>query len=229
MDKDRSAKLSVKEFMQFMRLHGRSLDKISKQHRVVEERVALPQIERTREQLQTAVRLLENALLAYWGKHGVHIDTNERTWPKFFKEADKDGSTRLSFEELWNESQRLRRHNCAENELIKGVSRDDLIALYNVADANQSQEVTAKEWAVCLYRIELEQWPDYDPESLRRVVDTINEAAQRWHRAGGNWYKVFRKVTPMIPGKWVSRSSRPCATGHYLAWPLLRSVLKRWI
>jgi Ca2+-binding EF-hand superfamily protein len=59
---------------------------------------------------------------------------------------------------------------------------------------DQSGELTAKEWGLGLYRIELESWPEYDDDSVRHVVDIISDAAGKWHRARGNWYKLFRMV-----------------------------------
>merc|ERR1712232_1235032 len=44
------------------------------------------------------------------------------------------------------------------------------------------------------YRLEVSTWDDV-PEgegTLERVVARISDAAQLWHRCGGNWYKVFR-------------------------------------
>merc|ERR1712072_558768 len=192
IDDDRSSKVSVKEFMAFMRIHGKAFDRLHNKPRKAEKTI-VPLIERSREQLKAVVRLLEAALTAYWAKRGVHTHTD--SWGKFFGDADRDGSGRLTFDELSKVLiERLRHKTCTEDEIVKGVTRDDLIALWNVADADRSSEVTAKEWALCLYRIEIEEWPDYDAENLRHVVDIINEAAQRWHRAGGNWYKVFKTV-----------------------------------
>jgi Ca2+-binding EF-hand superfamily protein len=152
-------------------------------------------VERSRSELISAVQLLEAALVAYNAKRGIHTAPTEGTWPKFFKDCDKDGSGRVTFQEIEKSiCERLRRYQCATHEVIRGVARDDLIGLWHVADADQSGEVTAKEWQKCLYCIDIEGWPDAEPEHLGRVVDEINAAAQHWHRAGGNWFKVFRFV-----------------------------------
>lgn len=200
IDSDRSGKVSIKEFMSFMRLHGRAMsmhkltDYSMQKRGLKQDKIALPPIERPRDHLRAVVRLLDAALAAYWKKRGVHVDVSGN-WPKFFEDGDNDGSGRLTFNELENLIvTRLRRFQCGEDEVIRGVSRDDLIALWHIVDVDKSSEVTAKEWSICLYRIDIEDWPEVDTEHLTRIVDVINAAAEKWHRAGGNWYKVFRLV-----------------------------------
>jgi Ca2+-binding EF-hand superfamily protein len=200
IDDDLSSRATVKEFMLFMRQHEKSLQKSGiKQAQAVRKKQSLPSIARSREQLVSLAHHLQAALLAYWAKKGVHSDNRSCSWPQFFKDVGKDRSSRIPFDELEKlMTERMRHPTCTDDEVIKGVTRDDLIALYNVAIAGRTRlkEVAVKDWILCLYRIDIEEWPDYDSKNITRVVDIINEAGQRWHQAGGNWYKVFRRVYP---------------------------------
>jgi hypothetical protein len=78
--------------------------------------------------------------------------------------------------------------------IIKGVTRDDLYALWETVDADHSGEVSCEEWHLSLYRLRLEAWPDAKLEDLVSVVEKMSAAADKWHRAGSNWYKVFNLV-----------------------------------
>jgi hypothetical protein len=64
--------------------------------------------------------------------------------------------------------------------------------LWARADADGSGELTCAEWEICLYRIELEFWPDPDETTIAKVVEELDAAADKWHQASGNWFKVFR-------------------------------------
>mmetsp|Transcript_54805 Transcript_54805/g.102773 ORF Transcript_54805/g.102773 Transcript_54805/m.102773 type:complete len:1348 (+) Transcript_54805:158-4201(+) len=208
IDNDQSGMVTTKEFMSFMRSHGKmysmhKLTSYSKDKRGLIEKAAElgPAPERSRDQLRQAARLLSNALAAYWAKRGVHINV-AGNWPLFFEEADKDGSGRLTFVELDQSiRQRLQRRMCEEDEVIRGVTQGDLLALWYVVDLDRSGEVTGKEWQVNLYRLDIEDWPVAEADRLRRIVDEINGAAQKWHQAGGNWYKVFRLIDTDNSGK----------------------------
>jgi len=116
-------------------------------------------------------------------------------WGRLFQEADSDKSGRLTYAEL----EAVLRNRLGKgmqrtaNEVLQGLSCDDLRSLWACVDANHSGEVTAHEWRLCLYRLELETWPD-DEDAVTHVVGEMNAAATKWHRAGGNWYKVFRLI-----------------------------------
>jgi len=154
----------------------------------------IPNIERSPERLVEITRALDAALAIYWAKRGVHVGVSGN-WGKFFEEADDDGSGRLGLQELEEFlSTRLRSRGCPPGDLIKGITKDDLIALWNKVDADGSGLVTVKEWELCLYRMEVETWPDADTKSLTRVADIISKAAGKWHHCGGNWYKIFRLI-----------------------------------
>jgi Ca2+-binding EF-hand superfamily protein len=122
----------------------------------------------------------------------------QHDWGKLFKEADGDGSGRLTFLEL----EALLRDRLslggakakgAQAELVSGVTREDLLALWATVDVDRSGEVTGAEWSRCLYRLELASWPT-DEAAAQKCVAEMNKAAAKWHQAGGNWYKVFRLI-----------------------------------
>jgi len=239
LDTDRSGLVDVREFMVFMRYHGKAfsmhkLTEYSKKMRgLIEEKEELGELpSRTRDELRHTVTLLENALSVYWQNRGVRISSSSQ-WDRFFLEADEDGNLRLNFFEL-EKTLRARLQNPNRRDLndassspgsrpgttsnspvplqapsmvspaalptppkepvIRGVYRDDLHALWDVVDADHSGEVTPGEWHLSLYRLMLEVWPDMPESELAPVVDKICAAAEKWHRAGGNWYKVFNLV-----------------------------------
>jgi len=154
----------------------------------------IPYVERSSERLQEIAQTLDKSLADYWARRGVHTNVSGN-WGKFFEEADDDGSGRLGLAELEEFlSTRLRTRGCPAGDLIKGITKDDLIGLWNKVDADGSGLVTVKEWESCLYRMEVETWPDADAKTLTRVADVISKAAGKWHHCGGNWFKIFRLI-----------------------------------
>ena len=49
------------------------------------------------------------------------------------------------------------------------------------------------EFTSLMYKVRLGTWPNLDSGHVRHVVDTLNHAADKWHRAAGNWYKIFKR------------------------------------
>lgn len=206
IDDDCSGKVDFKEFMHFMRKHAPShtqLTSYSRKQRGLcteekeKEAKVLPtweEVARPLERLQEVANTLDEALAAYWAQRGVHANVSGN-WARFFDEADDDCSGRLEFDELESFlSQSLRTRGTPENELITGITRDDLIALWHKVDDDDSGEVTAKEWETGLYRLEVLAWPDIDDASCTKVVDIISKAVGKWHMCQGNWFKIFRLI-----------------------------------
>ena len=44
---------------------------------------------------------------------------------------------------------------------------------------------------VCLY-LQVQSWPVLGGDDLKKVVALLKAAAERLHRCGGNWFKIFR-------------------------------------
>eukprot|EP00747_Dinoflagellata_sp_TGD_P024971 gnl/TRDRNA2_/TRDRNA2_130923_c0_seq1.p1 gnl/TRDRNA2_/TRDRNA2_130923_c0~~gnl/TRDRNA2_/TRDRNA2_130923_c0_seq1.p1 ORF type:complete len:540 (+),score=77.06 gnl/TRDRNA2_/TRDRNA2_130923_c0_seq1:194-1621(+) len=78
--------------------------------------------------------------------------------------------------------------------VVKGVTRDDMRALFVLVDANGSGAVSAKEFQLGLYRIQVDMWPDATADTINHVVEQMDRAAAKWHHAGGNWYRIFRLI-----------------------------------
>lgn len=223
LDDQRTGRVATRQFTGFMRHHGKALSfhkRIpageTRQQQLDESRAgpALPVPERTREQLQATARALEKANAAHWRSHGVHFNA-VTSWAEFFRECDTNGSKRLTFHELVA-ALRTRMgggEHPGNGAIIEGVSQDDLRALWGHVDANASGEVTAKEWWLPMYRLDLETWPDADEPTLARVVDQMNQAAEQRHQARGNWYKVFRILD--------------CDQSGTLAFDELRKIVRR--
>ncbi|CAE8595559.1 unnamed protein product, partial [Polarella glacialis] len=55
--------------------------------------------ERTEEELRQTATILDDTLIAYWARRGIHVKATEK-WARFFKESDTDRDGRLSFKEL---------------------------------------------------------------------------------------------------------------------------------
>jgi len=180
-----------------------------------------PPPKRSQEELRETIVLLERALASYWARRGVSMSAFSGGWDNFFEEVAtnthhkrlalpnlKDGlqkrlrlpselrkglgSTKSSVE---SQSLTLGLGSVSEDDVvIKGVSADDLRALWCRVDVDGSGEVSAGEWKLALYKIELEFWPCVSEAALNKVVEKMNDAAEKWHQAGGNWYKIFSRL-----------------------------------
>jgi Ca2+-binding EF-hand superfamily protein len=66
--------------------------------------------------------------------------------------------------------------------------------LWRILDDDSSGFATLNEFTHLIYRIELLTWPDLTGEQLATCVKKLNEAANYWHRSGGNWFKIFSEI-----------------------------------
>ena len=102
----------------------------------------------------------------------------DEQWRVFFNTVDEDASGRLDFAELKRAVK------------VLGVQLDDesLRGLFTAADEDSSGEITTDEFQHCVYKLELETWPDLSnkEELLQRAISVLNQHAEKWHRAGGN-------------------------------------------
>jgi len=199
VDSDSSGKVSLREFTAFMRHHSRdftmqrSMQTPERQpDEADEEAVQAP--ERTQEELRKVARALDQIHVAFWKAQGIFITnmTDPNRWARFFKVFDSSGNGRLTFPEL-EESLHLAARGVGMSA-PSCFERDDLLALWHHVDRNGSGEVTDKEWWLPMYRLELETWPEPDEAVLTGATLAMSEAAERWHQAGRNWYKVFKMV-----------------------------------
>ena len=114
-----------------------------------------------------------------------------RVWSR--PQVDEDESGRITFDEL--------ARVCVEPLRIKNLGRYELRCFWRRVDADSSGECTAKEFTSLVYRVRLGTWPDLDDDTCDRVVDVLNAAAEKWHRASGNWYKIFKKFDSDASGE----------------------------
>ncbi|KAH8098389.1 oxidoreductase [Aureococcus anophagefferens] len=198
LDADRSGQVSVQEFMVFMRRHGAE----HSMHRLtaysMEKRGLTPQatarpkhVELPVDRLHGVCKLIDKALVADFRRRGVHSSIAGNV-KRLFREIDEDGSDRVTLAEL--EGAVRIRLRLGEGQ----VTKEDLLGLWTFVDADKSGALTAEEFQLALYHFEVESWPDYlAPEltaELRRILGVMNAAAEKWHQAGGNWFKIFKRL-----------------------------------
>ncbi|CAE8618153.1 unnamed protein product [Polarella glacialis] len=188
------------QFMAFMRRHaGRGMHRIteySKQKRglvevardVAAEVAAAPALSRAA--LRAVAARLASLLQAWFGSRGIRSAatassiSSPAVWVQLFNFVDTDGSGRLTFVEF----------EAAVNDVLRAKQRvtdHELKALWRVVDADRSGQATAAEFGTEIYRLQLEAWPRLPETELERIVTTLNGASEKWHRSGGNWYKVL--------------------------------------
>ena len=56
----------------------------------------------------------------------------------------------------------------------------------------QVRRIGRGEFQRCAYTIQVRSWPVLAGDELKKVVALLNAAAERLHRCGGNWFKIFR-------------------------------------
>ncbi|CAK9041450.1 unnamed protein product [Durusdinium trenchii] len=104
-------------------------------------------------------------------------------WPKFVEagnETSRHG--RLKFPDFQKFILKIMRPPPSSNELL---------AFWREVDRDGTGEASAEHFDSAVYRLQVDTWPDLDEEGISRVIQILNLAAEKWHRAAGNWYKVF--------------------------------------
>ncbi|KAH8043660.1 oxidoreductase [Aureococcus anophagefferens] len=134
---------------------------------------------------------IDRALAREFRRRGVHSSI-AGNFKRMFKEIDVDGSNRITLKEL-DEAVRIRLG--LGEELI---SRGELLSLWKYVDEDRSGELTPDEFQSALYLFKISTWPDYSHVEHQRALSaclaTMNGAADKWHKAGGNWFKIFRRM-----------------------------------
>eukprot|EP00931_Biecheleriopsis_adriatica_P047104 TRINITY_DN2712_c0_g1_i3.p1 TRINITY_DN2712_c0_g1~~TRINITY_DN2712_c0_g1_i3.p1 ORF type:complete len:1988 (-),score=454.39 TRINITY_DN2712_c0_g1_i3:74-6037(-) len=184
---------------------------------------------RTPQELCTIKHNLEVAVMSYMNKKGYRCPVQEG-WQKVWNDADDDRSGRLSLFEFKSFLQQnmlskhdieshfdSQGHNEGDEEhpeeldadreqnsgelVVKGVMHEDLRAVWAIADADNSGEVTGAEWSIALYQMETSTWPSSKDINVAKVVQAINTAANKYYQAENNWFKVFNLVDPSGIGR----------------------------
>lgn len=114
-----------------------------------------------REQLVAVARGLDAALQARWAQRGIHVGVADG-WARFFAEAGGSVQGRLTTTAVENAicEQLLKQQpneDAANNMVISWITRDDVRALARLVDSGDVGEVSAQQWQLRLFRLELER------------------------------------------------------------------------
>mmetsp|Transcript_25917 Transcript_25917/g.92455 ORF Transcript_25917/g.92455 Transcript_25917/m.92455 type:complete len:1134 (+) Transcript_25917:110-3511(+) len=126
--------------------------------------------------LARIARKLDSALLAYLNRQGQSPQGN--WWSPFFQ------GKRLTFDDFNSAVQRL---------LVLDISRYELRAFWGRIDCEQIGHVPADSFSAFMYRARLSSWPDFSDEHCTFLVSQMNDRADKWHRACGNWHKILKE------------------------------------
>lgn len=200
LDSEADIEIPVYRFMAFMRKHaGHSVqrpDMHSMQEVEKARELPLDTPERSVEQLRVVMLDLEAAMQKYYASKGQHNHTvSDGMWHLFFKEADVEGTGRLTFKQ-WRDAllRKLKQWRFCTKE-------DDIVALWGLVDPRKTGEATWEDVSIAFYRLEVSLWPDEDDESIEGVVEELTVALKRRLLSGGNWYKAVLLVDRQGAGK----------------------------
>eukprot|EP00931_Biecheleriopsis_adriatica_P056149 TRINITY_DN33273_c0_g1_i1.p1 TRINITY_DN33273_c0_g1~~TRINITY_DN33273_c0_g1_i1.p1 ORF type:complete len:1400 (+),score=291.76 TRINITY_DN33273_c0_g1_i1:112-4200(+) len=136
--------------------------------------------------LQGTARLMTKALIAYYQKKASKGEGGGGpSWTRFLAELNSDGSGMVSFDEL---------DEAVRHQMRAPVSRYELRVFWRRLDEDNCGQASTEEFARLMYKIELAQWPDLTEKEMTETVRILSAAAEKWHRAGGNWFKIFSHV-----------------------------------
>lgn len=146
------------------------------------------------------IRTLESALRSYFGRGRA---LRRDGWETFFQDCGADRYGRISFEKLIRGMrQRLLALPGIESQdvasaVVRGVSLEEFRAIWRLFEDKGS--VSAKDWALALYRAELNSWPTAVDVQLRSTVRCLKLRADRIYQSPDNWYRVFCMATENSP------------------------------
>lgn len=202
IDSNFSQKISAKEFMVFMRKenpeaaaaelteYSRKKRGLGEKKRDVQAELAAVETPEMEDVTDIALRLA--ALLQAWlamrgiGSGVVRSDSPSlRLWDRLFQFLDSDKSGQLNFEEF---------ETACINELhTEGdIDHEELKAFWVAIDQERDGCVTEKLFVSRVYLIMVEGCPVLEDKRVKEMVGRMNRSADYWHRAQGNWYKVFK-------------------------------------
>jgi len=195
MDTDRSGDVSIQEFMIFAKRNGEPSRPVG--GKAAREGSTEAAAELREEDLLFVTQTLERAMLCYFDRRGLSVRTTDG-WALFFAECGADRLGRLSLEAFARGLRKrlltlpgIETSEAVEDQpVVMGVSLQELRAVWHHFAAN-APEIAAKDWALGVYRLELDSWPEADDETMRYVVKTLKAKAERSSHAPNNWYKVF--------------------------------------
>lgn len=133
--------------------------------------------------LVSVAKRLTKALLQYYKRQPVK--TGSISWGQFFSGVIQGGMAGFTFPQL---------ENVVQEQLRAKVSRYELRCFWRRVDANATGMASLDEWTQLMYAVELGTWPDLTQEELDWIVKVLSDAAEKWHHAGGNWFKIFSAI-----------------------------------
>jgi len=201
LDRNKASFVTVADFMVFMRRHGskhgmHKLTSYAKGMRGIDRNdrfyssISRSDAEFSAKQMCAVATRITLAIHGWSEKRKMtakngSASSPEGLWGSFIAAADSSRHGRITFGEFERNAKSLLR-------IQKTVADDELWAFWRAVDEDESGEAGAAEFDSAVYRLQVKTWPVLDPDSLRRIIGVMNAAADKWHRCGGNWYKVFR-------------------------------------
>eukprot|EP00929_Paragymnodinium_shiwhaense_P001578 TRINITY_DN101815_c0_g1_i1.p1 TRINITY_DN101815_c0_g1~~TRINITY_DN101815_c0_g1_i1.p1 ORF type:complete len:609 (+),score=144.64 TRINITY_DN101815_c0_g1_i1:112-1938(+) len=189
-DASGAGRITVRDFMRFARYYGQ----IKKRGPAADED---PQYNK-HELRSIAVRLAR--ALDDWqqtrgdplkiGKNALS-DPNSR-WCMLFTFTDDDGNGKIDLQEFVKAVQCLLKP--------KDITEAELKAWFRSLHLDSTGQVSPEEFALAVYRLEVDWWPVLPEQQVNRCVNVMNNAATHWHYKGtersyhvtyGTWYKIL--------------------------------------
>eukprot|EP00435_Cladocopium_sp_Y103_P042698 s1364_g11.t2 len=196
LDEGKSSSVTVGSFMVFMRRYGVQSHSMSKQKLQSNHLSTMSEEEEWKQMLVEAPALDANRLMSiateltlgihtWLNKPGVERSASTQLWPKFIEAANETATTRqgrLKFADFKKTIGKIIRVPPSSNELL---------AFWREVDRDCTGEALAENFDNAVYRLQVDTWPELDEQGISKVIQILNVAAEKWHRAAGNWYKVF--------------------------------------
>lgn len=210
LDADRSGTISVQEFTSFMRQRTpkpppKDLAHAAHKRQVLRRRDVGCVPHRTSPELKNVAAALDKGLQWYWASRGAIANTIGQ-WSRLFQE--ESSATALT-KFTWLDFQKavvgvVMPH--VEGE----VTLEDIYSFWCYIDIEDVGEVCVGDLLRAMLRLDLEDTEELDEAGLQMVLEEMDVAMRKWHRAEGNWYKMFNIATNgnFWPNEVTGRSGR---------------------
>lgn len=162
---------------------------------------------------RNVVKRLTGALDVYFAKKPIKT---HRSWGKFFQEMDADKSGLVTFEEL---------AAAVQDQLGSPITRYELRVFWRRLDSDGSGQASQDEFEQIMHTSEVSQWRVLTPIELGRFIKKISDAADKWHRCNGNWFKLFDLVDADGSGAISYNELQYCIRGSFPNLRLSKSVV----
>lgn len=193
-DSDEEMDVPVQRFMYFLRRHAaKALRSVNSASASFPGDLLESQSDAEREQAVRRARghLIEGMRkwLAKFGRKAANADSSPSVWADLFSYRNSEASGRISFPYFMQTVKTTLQPLC---EKMSELSKEDVCALWAMLDEDKSGELTLEEFGIGWYKLLVADWPDMEEQEIRKAILALNHAANHWHRAGGNWFKIFQ-------------------------------------